>query len=57
MCGCGFAFPQVIRRLVESYFAIVKRNLADAVPKTIMHFMVNNTKRGLQQHLIQQLYK
>ncbi len=48
---------EVIRRLVDSYFAIVKRNLADGVPKAIMHFMVNSTKRGLQQHLIQQLYK
>jgi len=48
---------EVIRRLVDSYFGIVRRNLADAVPKAVMHFMVNNTKRGLQQHLIQQLYR
>ena len=48
---------EVIRRLVESYFGIVRRNLMDSVPKAIMHFMVNNTKRGLQQQLIQQLYR
>jgi hypothetical protein len=48
---------EVIRRLVDSYFCIVRRNVADAVPKAIMHFMVNHTKRGLQQHLIQQLYR
>ncbi|KAF5830210.1 Dynamin GTPase effector domain-containing protein [Dunaliella salina] len=48
---------EVIRKLVDSYFAIVQRNLQDGVPKAIMHFMVNNTKRGLQQHLIQQLYR
>ena len=27
------------------------------VPKAIMHFMVNNVKRGLQQHLIKTLYR
>jgi len=48
---------EVIRRLVDSYFCIVRKTLLDQVPKAIMHFMVNNTKRGLQQHLIQQLYK
>lgn len=27
------------------------------VPKAIMHYMVNHTKKGLQTNLIQQLYK
>jgi len=31
--------------------------MQDGVPKAIMHFMVNNTKRGLQRHLIQELYR
>eukprot|EP00798_Chlamydomonas_sp_ICE-L_P011576 gene11576-34275_t len=47
---------EVIRKLVDSYFSIVRKSMLDQVPKAIMHFMVNNTKRGLQQHLIQQLY-
>ncbi|KXZ51969.1 hypothetical protein GPECTOR_11g91 [Gonium pectorale] len=47
----------VVRRLVESYFAISRKNLADLVPKAIMHFMVHYTKRGLQQHLIKKLYR
>ena len=47
----------VIRKLVDSYFGVVRKSLQDQVPKAIMHFMVNNTKRGLQQHLIQQLYR
>lgn len=47
----------VIRKLVESYFGLVRKSLLDQVPKAIMHFLVNNTKRGLQQHLIQQLYR
>lgn len=32
-------------------------DLSHQVPKAVMHFMVNNTKRGLQQHLIKQLYR
>ncbi|GIL71585.1 hypothetical protein Vretimale_710 [Volvox reticuliferus] len=48
---------EVVRRLVESYFAISRKNLSDLVPKTIMHFMVHYTKRGLQQHLIKALYR
>ena len=84
---------EVIRKLVDSYFSIVKKTLLDQVrwivsvvlddglsvwyltnyacailycllgalilqvPKAIMHFMVNNTKRGMQQYLIQQLYR
>ncbi|KAG2490563.1 hypothetical protein HYH03_010957 [Edaphochlamys debaryana] len=48
---------EVVRRLVESYFAISRKNLSDMVPKAIMHFMVHYTKRGLQQHLIKALYR
>lgn len=47
----------VVRRLVESYFAISRKNLSDLVPKAIMHFLVHYTKRGLQQHLIKSLYR
>ena len=45
------------RTLVGAYHAIVVRNLQDAVPKAIMHFMVNAVSRGLQQHLITELYR
>ncbi len=31
--------------------------LQDGVPKALMHFMVNNVQRGLQQHLIRKLYR
>ncbi|MEW5310694.1 MAG: hypothetical protein WDW38_002465 [Sanguina aurantia] len=48
---------EVIRKLVDSYFGIVRKTLLDQVPKAIMHFMVNHVKRGLQQHLIRSLYR
>jgi hypothetical protein len=31
--------------------------MQDAVPKALMHFMVNAVQRGLQQHLIRKLYR
>lgn len=48
---------EVTRLLVDSYFDIVRRNLQDAVPKALMHFLVNATRKGLQQHLIKVLYR
>lgn len=48
---------EVTRLLVASYFDIVRKNLQDAVPKALMHFMVNAVQRGLQQHLIRKLYR
>eukprot|EP01023_Acetabularia_acetabulum_P003732 TRINITY_DN11545_c0_g2_i1.p3 TRINITY_DN11545_c0_g2~~TRINITY_DN11545_c0_g2_i1.p3 ORF type:complete len:363 (+),score=82.95 TRINITY_DN11545_c0_g2_i1:1608-2696(+) len=47
----------VTRKLVGSYFDVVRRNLQDMVPKAIMHFLVLHCKKGLQNHLIQTLYK
>ncbi|ORM41872.1 Dynamin-related protein DNM1 [Babesia sp. Xinjiang] len=34
-----------------------RKNIADAVPKCIMHFMVNRTTDSVQQELISNLYK
>ena len=47
----------VTRLLVHSYFAIVRANLEDTVPKALMHFLVLSVQRGLQQHLIRSLYR
>ncbi|GIX63590.1 dynamin-like protein, putative [Babesia caballi] len=48
---------ELIKTLIESYFSIVRKNIADAVPKCIMHFMVNKTTDSVQQELISHLYK
>ena len=48
---------EVTRLLVECYFDIVRKNLQDAVPKAIMHFLVLFVQRGLQQRLIRTLYR
>lgn len=47
----------IIKSLILSYFNIVKRNICDLVPKTIMHFTVNAAKDILQKELVTQLYR
>lgn len=48
---------ELLKSLVSSYFAIVKRKIIDAVPKTIMHFMVNRVRDSLHHECIAELYK
>jgi len=48
---------EVIRILMASYYEIVRKNIADAIPKAIMHFLVNSSKRGLHAALIQHIYR
>ncbi|CDW52841.1 dynamin 1 protein [Trichuris trichiura] len=47
---------RIIERLVQSYFAIVRTQVQDTIPKTIMHFLVNHVKDNLQSELVKQLY-
>ncbi|XP_061358326.1 dynamin-related protein 3A [Gastrolobium bilobum] len=43
--------------LLRSYYDIVRKNVEDFVPKAIMHFLVNNTKRELHNVFIEKLYR
>eukprot|EP01124_Arcella_intermedia_P003013 TRINITY_DN1163_c0_g1_i1.p1 TRINITY_DN1163_c0_g1~~TRINITY_DN1163_c0_g1_i1.p1 ORF type:complete len:336 (+),score=96.72 TRINITY_DN1163_c0_g1_i1:1106-2113(+) len=48
---------ELIELLLKSYFKIVKKNIKDRVPKTIMHFMVNTSKERVQNELVRELYR
>jgi len=48
---------RVIQNLIFSYFNIVKKNISDLVPKTIMAFLVNESRKIAQSELVAQIYK
>lgn len=47
----------VIKSLLVSYFDIVRKNIGDTVPKSIMHFLVRESILTIQNTLVQTLYK
>ncbi|KAI7862732.1 Dynamin central region-domain-containing protein [Spinellus fusiger] len=47
---------ELIRRLVTSYFNIVRKSIQDLVPKAIMHLLVNFTRETVQNRLVSHLY-
>ena len=47
----------LIRSLIQSYFNIFRQTIQDLVPKTITHFLVNNTSQQVQNRLVAALYK
>ena len=48
---------KIIQNLIHSYFQIVKTNVSDLVPKTVMAFLVNESKRIAQAELVSEIYK
>jgi hypothetical protein len=48
---------RVIQNLIQSYFDLTKKNIADLIPKTIMAFLVNESKRIAQSELVECIYK
>ncbi|CDW73557.1 dynamin-1-like protein [Stylonychia lemnae] len=46
----------IIKNLITSYFNIVRKNLNDLVPKTVIAMLVNKTKNQTQRELVQQIY-
>merc|ERR1719203_2718972 len=48
---------EVIKSLIDSYFAIVRKNFIDMVPKTIMYFLVNHVRDAMQNELVSELYR
>ncbi|KAK9677397.1 hypothetical protein RND81_11G140600 [Saponaria officinalis] len=47
----------VTKLLLKSYYDIVRKNVEDSIPKAIMHFLVNHTKRELHNVFIKKLYR
>ncbi|KAI9176419.1 hypothetical protein LWI28_002546 [Acer negundo] len=47
----------VTKSLLRSYYDIVRKNIEDSIPKAIMHFLVNHTKRELHNVFIKKLYR
>lgn len=48
---------RVIQNLIHSYFQIVKTNISDLVPKTVMAFLINESRKIAQSELVSQIYK
>ena len=48
---------RVIQNLIFSYYSIVKKNIADLIPKTIMNFLVNESRRLAQSELVVRVYQ
>eukprot|EP01100_Stratorugosa_tubuloviscum_P011230 TRINITY_DN497_c2_g7_i1.p1 TRINITY_DN497_c2_g7~~TRINITY_DN497_c2_g7_i1.p1 ORF type:complete len:780 (-),score=402.94 TRINITY_DN497_c2_g7_i1:105-2444(-) len=46
----------LILELVLSYFSIVKKNIKDLIPKSIMFFLVNKSKERIQNELVADIY-
>ena len=48
---------ELIRSLIYSYFSITRKTIADLIPKTLMHLIVNHAKENIQNRLVTTLYK
>ena len=46
----------IIKNLISSYFNVVRKNLNDIVPKTVIAMLVNKTKNQAQRELVAQIY-
>ena len=48
---------ELIRSLIRSYFKITRKTIADLVPKTVMHLIVNYARENVQSRLVSTLYR
>ena len=46
---------ELIRRLIISYFHIVRESIQDQVPKAVMHLLVNFSKESTENRLVSKL--
>ena len=43
--------------MIQSYFDLTKKNIADVVPKTIMSFLVQKSEQMARNELVEKVYK
>ena len=48
---------EVVKKMLESYFSLVRKNVSDLVPKTIVCKLVNKSMDKLHHELVSKLYK
>lgn len=48
---------ELIKRLIVSYFGLIRQTIQDQVPKAIMFLLVNYCRDSVQNTLVQKLYK
>lgn len=46
----------ITKNLILSYFAVVKKNISDLVPKTIMAFLVQQSTEIARGSLVEEIY-
>jgi len=46
----------MIKNLITSYFGVVKKNINDSVPKSIITFLVNRSLQICERELVRNLY-
>lgn len=47
---------EMIKRLITSYFNVVKKNVNDSIPKSIVTFLVNHCRNSCEKILVNNLY-
>ena len=47
----------LIKKLIVSYFNVVKKNINDSVPKAIVTFLINESKNSCEKVLVSSLYR
>lgn len=47
---------ELIPRMLNRYYSIIRKKIQDTIPKCIMYFVVNRAKEQLQQELVARLY-